>query len=340
MKNIGTILTLALFAGVFLFRFYTNNGHLPFMKPTEPEQPKKGVPYKPNQKFTWSYQDYKKLVKPDVFKEVLEKNRQSIIKNPPVIPAHTYKRGQQSTPQTEKSIYQQLLNNPCKVSKELSQIIKSCDFTSPKVRTEAITLAAANPGNYNLGQMCDIFDYAKGSWKYVNDPIGNEYVAKASETLNNNYIGDCDDFAVTLGSMLMAVGGDIRINYAFGNAGGHAYVEANLGDLNFAPIVKYIKARYQLKSDVKIRVRKDKRTGNLWLNMDWFQNHPGGTYFNYEKGTSYYVVDQNCENFNRVTDLLWYEYDTQKKQIVPLKSLKLLKKPTNKPKEPILKRVN
>ena len=78
---------------------------------------------------------------------VLEKNRQSIVQNPPVIPAHTYKRGQQTAQQNENSRLQQLLLNPCKISKELSQIIESCDFTSPKVRTEAITLASANSGN-------------------------------------------------------------------------------------------------------------------------------------------------------------------------------------------------
>lgn len=335
MKNIGGILMILLFAGVFLFRFYAKNGHLPFMKPKEV----KGVPYEPNQRFTLSYEEYKELTKPKVFEDVLEKNRKSIVQNPPVIPAHTYKRSQNSTPKNNNSIYQQLLAKPCSISKELNQIVQSCDFTSPEVRTEAITLASANPGNYNLGQMCDIFDYAKGAWKYVNDPIGNEYVAKASETINNNYIGDCDDFAVTLGSMLMAVGGDIRINYAFGDAGGHAYVEANLGDLDFAPIVNYIKARYQLNDTEKIRVRKDKRTGNLWLNMDWFQDNPGGTYFNYKKGTSYYVVDQSCETFNLLTDLTWYEYDNEKK-LRPLKELKLEKKPTYQSEEPILKRIN
>lgn len=339
MKNIGGILTILLFAGVMLFRFYTKNGHLPFMK-SEQTTPIKGVSYEPNQKFTLSYDDYKALVKPKVFEDILEKNRQSIVQNPPVIPAHTYRRSQNSAPKNDNSRLQQLYLHPFKISKELTQIVQSCDFTSSKVRTEAIMLASANVGNYNLGQMCDIFDYAKGSWKYVNDPIGYEYVAKASESIENNYIGDCDDFAVTLGSMLMAVGGDIRINYAFGDAGGHAYVEANLGDLDFAPIVNYIKARYKLENDVKVRVRKDKRTGNLWLNMDWFQNHPGGTYFNYKQGASYYVVDQSCETFTLLTDLAWYEYDDAEKKIKPLKELNFTIKPTNEQKEPVLKRIN
>ena len=73
--------------------------------------------------------------------------------------------------------------------------------------------------------------------------------------------------------------------------------------------------------------------------MDWFQDHPGGTYFNYDRGTSYYVVDQDCETFNRITDIMWYEYD-DKKKLQPLKELKLKEKPTYKPQEPVLKRVN
>jgi len=96
MKNIGGILTVLLFAGVLLFRFYAKNGHLPFMK-SEVEKSKNGVPYYPNQKFTISYEEYKELVKPQIFEEVLEKNRQSIVQNPPVIPAHTYRRSQQNS---------------------------------------------------------------------------------------------------------------------------------------------------------------------------------------------------------------------------------------------------
>ena len=34
-----------------------------------------------------------------------------------------------------------------------------------------------------------------------------------------------------------------------------------------------------------------------WLNIDWFANQPGGQYFDYTIGTTYYIIQNYCENF-------------------------------------------
>lgn len=232
------------------------------------------------------------------YQKLLEDNRQARLENPPEIPATTFMRSGESRNTLA----------PCRSNQALSDVVSGCDYFSAITRNQAIRLAAAHPGNYNLGQMANIFDYAKKNWKYVNDPLGREYVAKASETIGNDFTGDCDDFAVVLASMLMAVGGDVRINYAFQPNAGHAFVEANLGSSNPGPIIDYLRARYEIPYDKSIHVRKDRRTGNLWLNMDWFADYPGGPYFRYTEGTSYYIIDQSCEAFTQVSDAQVYQF--------------------------------
>jgi hypothetical protein len=37
--------------------------------------------------------------------------------------------------------------------------------------------------------------------------------------------------------------------------------------------------------------------GNKWLNLDWFAKHPGGEYFDYKNGTTYYIIQKYCEDF-------------------------------------------
>ncbi len=128
--------------------------------------------------------------------------------------------------------------------KALKQLTEACDFNNPVVRNAAVQEAAKNRsiGSFNLGQTCNIFDYASKNWKYIDDPGVAEYVAKASETIQNGRHGDCDDFAVLLYSMIAAVGGDCRINYACNYWDGcHAYAEVFLGyGDNLDEIVEYL----------------------------------------------------------------------------------------------------
>lgn len=89
--------------------------------------------------------------------------------------------------------------------------------------------AGKNAGSYNLGQICDIFDYCYKTWKYVIDTKGNEIVEYGSNTITNGLNGDCDDFAVLICSMSLSIGGEARINYAYGQNGGRAFTELNIG---------------------------------------------------------------------------------------------------------------
>jgi len=172
--------------------------------------------------------------------------------------------------------------------------IRACNYRDPSVRNEAAKLAGAHPGELNIGQVCEIYDFLRNNWKYINDSPNREYYATASETIQNGFHGDCDDFAIVLSAMLSSIGAESRFSYASNKDNGHAFSEINIGfyDPN---VVQFIVDRYYFETD--INYREDKH--GLWLNLDWFAHHPGGPYFEYDRGVAYYPLDDYCENFKR-----------------------------------------
>ena len=198
----------------------------------------------------------------------------------------------------KKKLFNEFLKD-CNSSGKKSQIMTACNYSNPQVRNKAVSVAGKSPGSFNIGQVCDIYDYCYTNWKYVNDPRGNEIIEYASNTIKNGLNGDCDDFAVLMGAMILAIGGEARINYAQGPEGAHAFTEVNLGQKDFLQIQKYLKERYK-KSDISKGVwYKDDLQGNKWLNLDWFASYPGGKYFNHSSGTIYYIMQQYCIDLNK-----------------------------------------
>lgn len=187
----------------------------------------------------------------------------------------------------------------CNLNGDKKNLVNACDYYDGSVRNKAVQLAGSDEGKLNLGQICDIFDYCYKNWKYVNDPRVGEIYSKASSTLANGLNGDCDDFAIIMCAMVLAVGGEARINFAYGADGGHAFTEMNLGSEDLTLFQEYVKQRYNLSSeDSEFWVRKDK-DGNSWMNLDWWANRPAGKYFEYINGTSFYIIQKYCENFTQ-----------------------------------------
>lgn len=176
-------------------------------------------------------------------------------------------------------------------------IIAACDYRNNVVRSKAAQIASQSAGNFNIGQVCDIFDYCYNNWKYVNDPNdrGSDYYQKASNTIKNGLTGDCDDFAILMASMLLSVGGDVRVNGAYTESSGHAFTEINLGKTDIKIFADYIRARYDFTSSVWYR--KDSE-GNGWLNLDWWAKHPGGEYYEGKRGVRFYIIDEYLEEFS------------------------------------------
>lgn len=164
------------------------------------------------------------------------------------------------------------------------KLIAAMDYQDPKTRDTAVRIAAEDQGPYKVEQVARLWTYARGRWRYVNDPKGSEYFAKASETIDNEWAGDCDDFAVVLASMITAIGGEARIVMMDGPEGGHAYVEACIRD-DPQEIRKRLAVHYRRTWDKYLGRQQVKelhfRPGEdcpVWLNLDWNAVVPGGKY--------------------------------------------------------------
>ena len=195
----------------------------------------------------------------------------------------------------EKKFLKELFKD-CNLSGEKRQLVEACNYSNSRLRNKAVSIAGKHAGSYNLGQFCDIFDHCYNNWKYVNDPKGNEIIEYASNTISNGLNGDCDDFAVLVCSMVLSIGGEARINFAYGQNGAHAFTEVNIGKTE---VGDYISKRYERVYDSSgIWTRTDK-DGNKWLNIDWFAKHPGGKYFDYTHGTTFYIIQEYCNEFTK-----------------------------------------
>lgn len=166
----------------------------------------------------------------------------------------------------------------------LNTLIEKKDVDNPITRNFALKIASEIPGSYNIGQIARIYDYLYKNWKYVSDPTGKEYFSKASETIENNFSGDCDDFAILLSSCIEAIGGNTRITFAQNSTGGHAYTEVRISqnEEESKELIKslgnYINTMYGQTLRSTYNYRKD-TNGTIWLNLDWGSPSPGNEYF-------------------------------------------------------------
>ena len=162
--------------------------------------------------------------------------------------------------------------------------------TDPYVNHRAAMLAAKYPGERNIDQICSIYQYVKEGdastkgWSYVSDPRGIDLYRYANDSLKIGEgvgfsgAGDCDDFAIVMSSLIESIGGTTRIILAFNNENkeGHAYAQVFLGKDGgdqVEEIIKWLRLRYETD---KIFAYIDAETKEVWLNLDWSSDHPGG----------------------------------------------------------------
>ena len=184
----------------------------------------------------------------------------------------------------------------CNISGKNRRLVEACDYTNNIVRNRAVHIAGSTPGSLNIGQLCDLFDYCISNWSYVNDAQKGEAIELASNTLQNGLNGDCDDFAVLMASMVMAVGGEARISYVYKGNHGHAFAEVNIGSTDVKDVESYVSTRYSRIYKGNTWYRTDDY-GNHWLNLDWWERHPGGRYYESDRGIRFYLIQRYCEEF-------------------------------------------
>ena len=178
------------------------------------------------------------------------------------------------------------------LNESMKDLIFACDYDDPTVRNNAVALVSMSPGQFNLGQICDIFDFCYQNWSYVNDPLSSEYFAKASETLKNGLNGDCDDFAILMCSLILSIGGEARISFAYNNNDGHAFTEVNIGTTDRYAVENYLKSRYGYSE-----LWHNSDGENWWLNLDWQGAYPGAKYWDYNKGMCFNIIRNTYNTF-------------------------------------------
>ncbi|WMW24494.1 transglutaminase family protein [Methanolobus sediminis] len=94
-----------------------------------------------------------------------------------------------------------------------------------QVRTMAAASAKKYPGQYNIYQLCYLFDDTKENIQYVSDPRGKDLWSTPGETITVG-AGDCDDYAILLASLIEAIGGTSRVYLT----DTHAFTAAYIGN--------------------------------------------------------------------------------------------------------------
>jgi predicted RNA-binding Zn-ribbon protein involved in translation (DUF1610 family) len=183
----------------------------------------------------------------------------------------------------------------------LNSLVAAVDINNGTTNDFAVRLASKFPGEYNIVQVCQIYDYIVTRWKYVNDSDKGENFRSASRSINNNLAGDCDDFAILMAAMIESIGGDARISFAYDDKGvGHAFTEV-LASNNREEMQSVIDAINLLYGTDKFTIYyTPMKNGECWLNMDWFgePKHPGGQYFEFTKRTVYYPTSKPPKYIN------------------------------------------
>lgn len=166
---------------------------------------------------------------------------------------------------------------------------------NPRVRDEGMGLILDYPGDGTINQISSIYEHMVGNWSYARDTRGKEVLQYSNQSLDYGKErfsgqGDCDDFAILLASLIESVGGTSRIVLAYGPNSGHAYTEVYLGkaggpESDVQRMLSWLRKKYGVEV---INTHTDLKTGDVWLNLDWWKDpntgrdramYPGGPFF-------------------------------------------------------------
>lgn len=196
---------------------------------------------------------------------------------------------------SENSLKQTFLAQDQKFKRE-TELREAIDYTNPDVRNYAASIGIRHfddqsylSTNRKWVQFFSVFKEIYGHWKYVFDPVGEEYYSKASETLgqlqyDDNFKGDCDDYSIMMAACIKAIGGEVRLVRTIvernGTRSGHMYPEVKFGDVKDLETVVYLIKNVYFKDEAKgksIFYYEDNK-GFIWLNFDYNDAYPGGKF--------------------------------------------------------------
>lgn len=196
---------------------------------------------------------------------------------------------------SENSLRQRFENKDTYFKKE-KELRAAIDYKNPTVRNYATSSAvkffqeeAHLSTNRKWGQFFSVFKSVYGQWKYVYDPLNEDYYSSASNTLDqlqydNYFKGDCDDYSIMMAACIKSIGGEVRLVRTVvtqnGKEIGHMYPEVKFGDSKDLETVVYLIKNVFFVNEAKdksIFYYKDSK-GFVWLNFDYNDSYPGGKY--------------------------------------------------------------
>ena len=187
----------------------------------------------------------------------------------------------QDNPYPQDVIISRLLPFPNKL-----KILNAVEFSNPGVRNFAVAATTKHFSNIKgyrenrkMIQCFAVFKEINNKWNYVNDPIGQEYIAAASESLEH-FSGDCDDHAIFMAACIKAIGGTPRIIHTQG----HMYPEMLIGTKADLETAIYLIKEVLFVNEAKnkqIYYHIDERN-QVWLNLDYTAKYPGGPFLSKE----------------------------------------------------------
>lgn len=169
-----------------------------------------------------------------------------------------------------------------------TKYIQAVDYYNPEVRNYAVSLTADDSlkkyiTDYHeyrrLIQCFAVFRDINKRWNYVNDPLGQEYLVKASDNVNV-FSGDCDDHSIMMAAAVMSIGGTMRLVHTTE----HVYPEILIGDRQNLEDVNYLIKQVMFKDESegkRLHYHIDNQK-QIWLNLDYTARYPGGDFLGSE----------------------------------------------------------
>jgi hypothetical protein len=182
------------------------------------------------------------------------------------------------------------------------------DPTSEKVINLSRKLAGEYSGPFNIYQVSAIFDYIYNNVKYISDPSNTEnYWCTPEQTLELG--GDCEDFSTLLASMLVSIGGAVRMYLT----DSHAFLALYIGnESEVQPIIEAIRDYYQ--SNIPIFWLSDEL--GAWLILDTIGSiYTGGLPLGASPVRTQEDIDSDLNDFSGSWDFI----DTENLYIVDIK---------------------
>ncbi len=182
------------------------------------------------------------------------------------------------------------------------------DPTNARIYNLSHELASNYSGKYNIFQVCALFEYVNSNIKYFSDPSNTEnYWCTPEQTLL--YGGDCEDHSTLIASLIISLGGAVRMYMT----DSHAFLGLYIGDRsNIDALTSAIRSYY--RTDLQLFYFDDDL--GSWLIVDTVGSiYLGGL----PLGAAPTVDNDDLDNNSGKINMSWGFTETESLYIIDIK---------------------